>query len=89
MIETCKHTLRNLQLDYLDLYLVSVLDLGNFFYPYYFYLIFRKMHISQNISSMTTGVGDSDTTITLEKTWNAMEELVSMGLVKSIGIRYI
>jgi hypothetical protein len=48
---------------------------------------------------MHTGVGrtasildenkvlDIDTTISLETTWHAMEDLVSMGLVRSIGIR--
>lgn len=33
------------------------------------------------------GVLDIDTTISLETTWHAMEETVSMGLVRSIGIR--
>lgn len=35
------------------------------------------------------GVLDIDTTISLESTWHAMEDLVSMGLVQSIGIRCI
>lgn len=34
------------------------------------------------------GVLDIDTTISLETTWHDMEKLVSMGLVRSIGIRY-
>lgn len=34
------------------------------------------------------GVLDIDTTITLEVTWHGMEDLVSMGLVRSIGIRF-
>lgn len=34
------------------------------------------------------GVLDIDTTISLETTWHGMEELVSLGLVRSIGIRY-
>jgi hypothetical protein len=34
------------------------------------------------------GVLDIDATISLETTWHVMEDLVSMGLVRSIGIRY-
>lgn len=35
------------------------------------------------------GVLDIDPTISLETTWHDMEKLVSMGLVRSIGIRFI
>lgn len=34
------------------------------------------------------GVLDIDTSISLETTWHGMEDLVSKGLVCSIGIRY-
>ena len=33
------------------------------------------------------GVLDIDTTVSLEATWHAMEDLGNMGLVRSIGIR--
>lgn len=35
------------------------------------------------------GVLDIDPTISLETTWHDMEKMVSMGLVRSIGIRFI
>ncbi|KAF3435798.1 hypothetical protein FNV43_RR22890 [Rhamnella rubrinervis] len=75
VIEACKDSLKKLQLDYLDLYLVH--------FP---------------IATPHTGVGataslldenkvlDIDTTISLKTTWRAMEHLVSLGLVRSIGI---
>lgn len=34
------------------------------------------------------GILDIDVTISLETTWHNMEDLVSAGLVKSIGIRF-
>ncbi|XLT49506.1 hypothetical protein HN873_042110 [Arachis hypogaea] len=58
VVEACKDSLRKLQLDYLDLYLVH--------FP--------------------VPTRHTDTTISLETTWRAMEDLVSMGLVRSIGI---
>ncbi|KAK7857385.1 nadp-dependent d-sorbitol-6-phosphate dehydrogenase [Quercus suber] len=76
VVEACKDSLTKLQLDYLDLYLVH--------FP---------------IATSHTGVGttasaldenkklDIDTTISLETTWHDMEDLVFMGLVRSIGIR--
>ncbi|XP_030944827.1 NADP-dependent D-sorbitol-6-phosphate dehydrogenase-like [Quercus lobata] len=75
VVEVCKDSLTKLQLDYLDLYLLH--------FP---------------IATSHTGVGttasaldenkelDIDTTISLETTWHDMEDLVSMGLVRSIGI---
>ncbi|KAF9618919.1 hypothetical protein IFM89_002914 [Coptis chinensis] len=75
VLEACEDSLKKLQLEYLDLYLVH--------FP---------------IASKFTGIGktssvkdengdlDIDTTISLETTWHAMEGLVSMGLVRSIGV---
>ncbi|KAF9621738.1 hypothetical protein IFM89_027592 [Coptis chinensis] len=74
VLEACEDSLKKLHLEYLDLYLVH--------FP---------------IASKFTGIGktssvkdengdlDIDTTISLETTWHAMEGLVSMGLVRSIG----
>ncbi|KAK9087087.1 hypothetical protein Syun_029481 [Stephania yunnanensis] len=77
-IEACKDSLKKLQLDYMDLYLVH--------FPV------AVKHIGVGNSSIPLdedGVLDIDTTITLESTWRSMEELVSMGLVRSIGIRLV
>lgn len=75
VLEACKASLKKLRLDYLDLFLVH--------FP---------------VATQHTGVGTSDsaldeegvllidTTISLETTWHAMEELVGLGLVRSIGI---
>ncbi|KAF9590555.1 hypothetical protein IFM89_035873 [Coptis chinensis] len=75
VLEACEDSLKKLHLEYLDLYLVH--------FP---------------IASKFTGIGktssvkdengdlDIDTTISLETTWHAMEGLVSMGLVRSIGV---
>lgn len=60
---------------------------------------FPMIEFSENFPYIHAGVGntgsalgedgvlDIDTTISLETTWHAMEDLVSMGLVHSIGIR--
>jgi diketogulonate reductase-like aldo/keto reductase len=50
------------------------------------------LYISPEIGATVSVIGedgvlDIDTTISLEATWHAMEDLVSMGLVRSIGIR--
>ncbi|KAF8677196.1 hypothetical protein HU200_046672 [Digitaria exilis] len=75
VIEACKDSLKKLQLDYLDLYLV------------HFPVATRHTGVGTTSSALSDdGVLDIDTTISLETTWHAMEELVSMGLVRSIGI---
>ncbi|TYG74685.1 hypothetical protein ES288_D04G201800v1 [Gossypium darwinii] len=75
VVEACKHSLKKLQLDYLDLYLV------------HFPISIRHTGIGATGSPLDEdGVLDIETNISLETTWHAMEDLVSMGLVRSIGI---
>ncbi|KAI5067573.1 hypothetical protein GOP47_0018101 [Adiantum capillus-veneris] len=73
--EACEDSLKNLQLDYLDLYLV------------HFPLATRHTGVGSTSSALDgNGVLDIDVTISLETTWHSMEDLVSAGLVRSIGI---
>ncbi|XP_050232428.1 NADP-dependent D-sorbitol-6-phosphate dehydrogenase [Mercurialis annua] len=75
VIEACKDSLKKLQLEYLDLYLV------------HFPVATKHTGVGTTSSALDEdGVLDIDTTISLETTWHAMEDLVSMGLVRSIGI---
>ncbi|GMJ06916.1 hypothetical protein like AT2G21250 [Hibiscus trionum] len=75
VVEACKHSLKKLQLDYLDLYLV------------HFPVSIRHTGIGATGSPLDEdGVLNIETNISLETTWHAMEDLVSMGLVRSIGI---
>ncbi|CAL4971746.1 unnamed protein product [Urochloa decumbens] len=75
VIEACKDSLKKLKLDYLDLYLV------------HFPVATRHTEIGSFASVIgEDGVLDIDTTVSLESTWHAMEDLVNMGLVRSIGI---
>ncbi|KAL7206848.1 hypothetical protein ACSBR2_019538 [Camellia fascicularis] len=75
VVEACKDSLKKLQLDYLDLYLV------------HFPLASPHTGLFHELVKLgEDGVLDIDTTISLETTWHAMEDLVSMGLVRSIGI---
>lgn len=73
--EACKDSLKKLRLDYLDLYLV------------HFPVATKHTGVGTTASALDEdGVLDIDTTISLETTWHAMEDLVSKGLVRSIGI---
>ncbi|XWS55006.1 hypothetical protein CRYUN_Cryun10bG0137800 [Craigia yunnanensis] len=75
VLEACKDSLEKLQLDYLDLYLV------------HFPVAIKHTGVGETGSPLDEdGVLDIDTTISLETTWHAMEDLVSKGLVRSIGI---
>ncbi|KAG6709330.1 hypothetical protein I3842_06G128000 [Carya illinoinensis] len=76
VVEACKDSLKKLQLDYLDLYLV------------HFPIATGHSGVGTTASVLDEDkVLDIDTTISLELTWHAMEDLVSMGLARSIGIR--
>ncbi|GMY05634.1 NADP-dependent D-sorbitol-6-phosphate dehydrogenase-like [Fagus crenata] len=75
VVEACKDSLKKLQLDYLDLYLV------------HFPIATTHTGVGTTASALDEdGVLEIDTTVSLETTWHAMEDLVSMGLVRSIGI---
>ncbi|KAM2695043.1 hypothetical protein EV1_039595 [Malus domestica] len=75
VVEACKDSLKKLRLDYLDLYLV------------HFPVATKHTGVGTTGSALDEdGVLEIDTTVSLETTWHAMEELVSMGLVRSIGI---
>lgn len=75
VLEACKDSLKKLQLEYLDLYLV------------HFPVATKHTGVGTTDSALDeNGVLDIDTTISLETTWHAMEDLVSLGLVRSIGI---
>ncbi|KAL4187692.1 hypothetical protein AMTRI_Chr09g20320 [Amborella trichopoda] len=75
ILEACKDSLKKLKLEYLDLYLV------------HFPIATRHTGVGTTDSALgEDGVLDIDTTISLETTWHAMEDLVSKGLVRSIGI---
>ncbi|XP_060168514.1 NADP-dependent D-sorbitol-6-phosphate dehydrogenase-like [Lycium barbarum] len=75
VLEACKDSLKKLRLDYLDLYLI------------HFPVATRHTGVGTTASALgEDGVLDIDTTISLETTWHAMENLVSLGLVRSIGI---
>ncbi|CAI9764346.1 unnamed protein product [Fraxinus pennsylvanica] len=75
VLEACQDSLKKLRLDYLDLFLI------HFPVP--------TIHTGVgNASSVKDkdGVLDIKTNISLETTWRGMEDLVSRGLVRSIGI---
>ncbi|KAK4401436.1 NADP-dependent D-sorbitol-6-phosphate dehydrogenase [Sesamum angolense] len=75
VVEACKDSLKKLHLGYLDLYLV------------HFPVATRHTGVGTTASAFgEDGVLDIDTTVSLETTWHAMEDLISMGLVRSIGI---
>lgn len=71
VITACKQTLKDLQLEYLDLYLMhwgiaQPKDMGN------------EPVDADGFTKLTN--------VSVRETWEAMEELVKLGLVKSIGV---
>ena len=67
--KACRQTLKDLQLDYLDLYLIHWgIPFGN----------------GENLESLTSSTKLD--TVSIRETWEAMEQLVKEGLVKSIGV---
>lgn len=73
----CKRTLEDLQLDYLDLYLIHF-PISLQFIP------FDKQYPAE-WTHPDTGKMELDN-VTIKETWEAMEELVKDGLVKAIGV---
>lgn len=71
VIEACKKSLSNLHLDYLDLYLV------------HWAIAFQH---GEEIEPLDKDGWVITEPVSIRETWEAMEELVKMGLVKSIGI---
>ncbi|MFH1291731.1 MAG: aldo/keto reductase [bacterium] len=71
VVKACKISLQNLQLDYLDLYLIHwAITISN---------NLEKEQRDENEILITNN-------IPIRETWEAMEELVKTGLVRSIGV---
>ncbi|KAM7534301.1 hypothetical protein Aperf_G00000117062 [Anoplocephala perfoliata] len=70
--ETCEESIRNLGLDYLDLYLIH--------WPVSYH---NREGVQPDLNNPNTLVYEDHK---LEDTWCAMEKLVSAGLVKSVGV---
>lgn len=68
VLAACKKTLRDLQLDYLDLYLVN--------HPVGFVANTLDATLASQINTQAS----------LTETWDAMQELVELGLVRAIGV---
>lgn len=67
----CRQTLKDLRLEYLDLYLM------------HWGIAFQHSHGLEPIGSDGMALTDK---VSIQETWQAMEQLVEKGLVKSIGV---
>ncbi|CAL2238526.1 unnamed protein product [Prunus armeniaca] len=77
VVEACKDSLKKLRLDYLDLYLV------------HFPVTTKHTGVGTTASALDEdGVLEIDTTISLETTWHAMEELVSFQMIWVSSFKY-
>ncbi|OHS98295.1 Aldose reductase [Tritrichomonas foetus] len=74
VLKACKRTLANLKLEYLDLYLIH--------WP----VAFVHTENDDPVPKDSEGRVLIDTDCSIIETWLAMEELVSLGLVKHIGV---
>jgi len=74
----CRQTLQDLQLEYLDLYLIH--------WPQGFAKTKENEGTNRSFPKDADGNIIYDVDTTLEATWQAMESLVSKGLVRSIGL---
>ncbi len=69
--KACRQTLSDLKLEYLDLYLM------------HWGVAFPHGNESQSLDENGSAILDA---VSIQETWNAMEQLVKKGLVKSIGV---
>lgn len=78
MIEACEQTLKDLQLDYLDLYLIH--------HPYAW--AYNGLPIGETtwVKRQPDGAIDFGKGVSLEMTWQAMEKLIDMGQTRAIGV---
>ncbi len=74
--DACKQTLKHLQLEYLDLYLIH--------WPLPF--AFAGLELNANNLAPKDGDNIKLAAVSLRETWTEMEKLVEEGLVKSIGV---
>lgn len=74
----CKKTLKDLNLDVLDLYLIHF-PIASKYYD-------MDTFQADNFAMGGSKVIEEDTGVTIRETWMAMEELVKAGLVKNIGV---